>query len=73
MDIELIKALGDLPVVAILIYLIIRQQAEKEKLLAALIERECAHAKDLVSIVMSGKVIPREITNPSPTLEIRPE
>lgn len=67
MDIELIKALGDLPVVAICIYLIIRTQGEKEKLLSELIASERSHAKDLVDIIVSGRVI---VGNHPPTFNV---
>lgn len=50
MDIEIIKALTGLPVELILIYLIIRMQAEKEKIIGALIDSERKHALDLIDV-----------------------
>lgn len=47
--------LASIPVIGVLIYLIIRMQAEKEKLITALVEGERAHARDLVEIITSGK------------------
>jgi hypothetical protein len=67
MDVELIKALANLPITAILIYLVIRLQAEKEKLLTSFIEGERCHAKDLVDIVLSGKI--KSIAAPPPQVE----
>lgn len=51
MDIELIKALGDLPITALLIYLLVRQQGENEKLLTQLIESERCHARNIIDII----------------------
>lgn len=52
MDIEIIKTLASLPTEIVLIYLVIRMQGEKEKLLAAIIESEREHARNLVSIAL---------------------
>lgn len=54
MDIELIKALGDLPIVGILIYLLVREQGTNEKLLMSIIESERDHARNLVNIACHG-------------------
>lgn len=64
MTAEMVTALANAPVVIVLIYLIIRMQAEKEKLIAALVESERQHAQDLVKIICSGKV--SVVTTPLP-------
>lgn len=56
MEIDLIKEIVNLPIIAVLIYLMVRQQAQIDKLLASVIESERNHAKDLVEIVCSGKI-----------------
>lgn len=53
MDIEVIKALASLPLEAVLIYLIIRQQSQIEKLLACMVENERNHTRDLLEVLVS--------------------
>jgi len=53
---EIITALINAPVTIVLIYLIIRMQSEKEKLIDALVTSERNHATDLVKIICSGKI-----------------
>lgn len=48
---EVIEALAQAPLVLVLIYLLIRQQGEKEKLLAGMIEMGRDHAKQLMEII----------------------
>lgn len=55
MDIELIKALGTLPLEAVLIFIIIRQQQQIEKLMASIIESERNHASNLLQIVVGSR------------------
>jgi len=54
MDPETIKALADVPVVGVLIFLLVRQQLQNEKLLLQFAESEREHAKNLVTILTSG-------------------
>lgn len=50
MDIEVIKAIASLPVEAILVFLLVRQQLQIEKLLAGMVQSEREHADRLVAI-----------------------
>lgn len=54
MDVELIKALADLPIMGILIYLLVKEQGTNEKLLMSIIESEREHARNLVNIACHG-------------------
>lgn len=51
MDIEIIKAVSDLPIVAILIYLVVRQQAEIDKLLERVIQNERDFTDRIIAII----------------------
>lgn len=53
MTVDVIEALAQAPVILVLIYLIIRMQSEKEKLIAGLIELERDHTKALFTIIMT--------------------
>lgn len=68
MDAEIVKALAELPAMVVLIYLLVRMQAEKEKLLAALIESEREHARNLVAIACGRDRLPDSNLYPSNTL-----
>lgn len=48
---EAIESLAQAPVILVLIYLIIRMQGEKEKLITGIIEMERDHAKQLMEII----------------------
>lgn len=54
MDPETIKALADLPVVVILVFLLYRQQQINEALLIRFAESEKNHAGNLVQILTHG-------------------
>lgn len=54
MDPETIKALADLPVVVILVFLLYRQQQINESLLIRFAESEKNHAENLVAILTHG-------------------
>lgn len=66
MNSELIAAISNAPVVVVLIYLIIRMQAEKEKLIASIIESERQHAKDILSLVCGDRVPHSYAPSPTP-------
>lgn len=53
MDAEVIKLLAALPLETVLIYLIVRQQAQIERLLASIIESEREHARSILELVTS--------------------
>jgi len=54
MDNELVKALLELPLTAVLIFLLYRESGQKEKLLAQLVEQAKQHAENLVRMVECG-------------------
>lgn len=51
METEIIKALADLPLTGILVYLLIRQQAQIEKLLVEFANSEREHARNIVDLI----------------------
>jgi len=53
-DNELAKALLELPLTAVLIFLLYRESSQKEKLLAQLIEQAKQHAENLVEMARCG-------------------
>lgn len=57
MEADLVKALASLPLDGILIYLIVRQQAQIEKLFNCLVESEREHARTIVSIIASSRFL----------------
>lgn len=52
MTVEMIEALSQAPVILILIYLIIRMQGEKEKLITAMVDIERGHDQQLMDIII---------------------
>lgn len=56
MDPETIKALAESGVSAVLIFIVVRQQLQIEKLLGSIIESERQHARNLIDIFCSGRV-----------------
>jgi len=53
---ETIKALAQLPLVGVLIYLLVRSQTNIDSLMKTIIESEREHAKNLVQIICSGRI-----------------
>lgn len=58
MDTELIKAVaeavGAFPIIGVLIYLLVRETNQKEKLLTMLVDQQCQHTKDIIEMVRLG-------------------
>jgi hypothetical protein len=54
MDAETIQAIAQLPIIGVLIYLLVREQAQKEKLLDQLCVQAAQHAKDLLELAIRG-------------------
>lgn len=52
MSLDTIEALMQAPVILVLIYLIIRMQGEKEKLISAMVDIERGHDEQLMSIIL---------------------
>lgn len=52
MTVEMIEALSQAPVILILIYLVIRMQGEKEKLITAMVDIERGHDQQLMEIIL---------------------
>lgn len=56
MDADVIKALAEWPIVVILLYLLVREQAQKEKLLTELLNQARQHAEHLVELACHGVI-----------------
>ena len=54
MDAETIKAILDLPIMGVLIFLLYRENAAKEKLMALLIEQARQHSEHLMQMACHG-------------------
>jgi hypothetical protein len=54
MDQQTLSFLGQMPIVAILIYLLYKESAKTEKLLAELLEQSKLHATDIVKMAIAG-------------------
>lgn len=54
-----IQGLLQLPLIGVLIYLLIRENSQKEKLLAELLLQAANHSKDLVEMACHGYVTKR--------------
>jgi len=54
MDQQTLNFIGQMPIVAILIYLLYKESAKTEKLLADLLEQSKLHANNLVQMAIAG-------------------
>lgn len=54
MDQQTLNFIGQMPIVAILIYLLYKESAKTEKLLVELLEQSKQHANDLVKMAIEG-------------------
>jgi 3-methyladenine DNA glycosylase AlkD len=54
MDQQTLNFIGQMPIVAILIYLLYKESAKTEKLLVELLEQSKQHANDLVQMAVAG-------------------
>lgn len=53
---EQLEAILNLPLVGLLMFLLYRESAQKEKLLGLLVEITQKHAKDLLELALHGKL-----------------
>jgi hypothetical protein len=67
MDVQTIQAIASLPLMGVMVWLLVREQAQKEKLLDTMIASEKVHVETLIRILAPGY---RRSTDPTPPNEL---